>query len=142
MESLLRLEERVERLERTNRLYRRIAGIVAVCFVVVVAAGAKLVTEGRLYVQDSAGTARVIAEVHRDRAIVNTFSRDGDRQVFLGENSGGMPMVAVLDRRGTDRIRLGFDDGGTPFLGFFDVDGKLVKRVDGRKKKPRVQAED
>jgi hypothetical protein len=49
---------------------------------------------------------------------------------------------SVLDRRGTDRIRLGFDDGGTPFLGFFDVDGNLMKRVDGRKKKPRVQAED
>lgn len=129
MNDLAALESRLAALERSNRIMKRIAGACALMLVVVVAAGADVVTQDRITVQDKAGTARISAYIREpDRAVVQVHDKSGTLRAFLGENTLNSPMLVLLDAEGNDRIKLGFDDNGAPYLGFFDRKGKSVKR--------------
>ncbi len=143
------LKERIERLERQNRLYKR-GGAIAMLAVVALAAAAwtspdQVVRTRTIELTDLVDDVRVVMDANG----VRFFDAEGVPRMTLAMEAGSCPCITLRsaddkplaalgamannlvilnlrDKEGSPRFRLGVNPDGEPFWETLDKDGEQV----------------
>lgn len=125
------LSQRLDRLEREIRWWRRLGTVVVSTLVLAFllgATGQKVADEVRakLFVLvDVDGKDRAALVVTADGPVLALYDRDGKFRADLAVTAAGSAL-ALRDRDGAPRAMLGVPTGG-PALGLYDRDGKVIR---------------
>jgi len=112
----MRIEERVERLERELRQYRWVVGILVLIVVAGVSVGQtgdyEQITCRSLRVIDHEGREAVTVEPWELGGRVSVRNKDGVVTTQIGQSDYGSGMLAIHSRDGEERVRLVTVDAG------------------------------
>lgn len=126
------LMQRVDRLERQNRLFKRIGGFALGAIAAVVLMGqalpskvAKLVEAEKFLVRDTAGRPRATLGLLPDGSpSLNLIDQDGNIRMAVGMKSEGSPSLNLYDKTQTNRAVLATLPDGSPALVLFSKSGE------------------
>ena len=123
--------ERLEALEKQNRLMKRIGAAVIVIAVSMLlmgqAAATRTVEANAFILKDRAGKVRAEWSFSSSGQ-PELFMRDakGQERVVLGLNYYGQPDISVFDANGKERITVDMSSDGQPELGVMDTKGNVT----------------
>ncbi len=125
------LTNRLDRLERSNRMLKGAVAMLSLAFVGLVAVGWTSpdgTVEAREFILKSAdGKQRAVLGVNADGSpgLVLIDANEKTRAALI-VGPDGAPFLSLYDADGKVRESLGVEANGSPYLGLCDADGKII----------------
>jgi hypothetical protein len=133
-QNLATVLDRLNRLERQNRWFKRAALVALACVVAGVGMGAARMQQPRVPVVIKAKSFQAVDDNGTVRAWLG-LQTDGNPGVYIRDAKGkngiamwvdkaGRPVMRMFDANGQNRIGMGMTDAGTPSVTVYDANSK------------------